>query len=300
MKTFAEYLSDESVEKGLKEVLISLGEAAKDIAIAVRKSEGQKLATHNVFGETQLALDVYSGQVLEEYLVKNSHVGMVASEELDDEKQIGNGEYAVCYDPLDGSSLVDSNLSVGTIIGIYKANSFKGVKGDDQIAAMIAVYGPALTIFLTVRKGVVHLRLNEEGEFVVMKDNIKVEEKKMFAPGNLRVCKNRKDYLDLVNFWIKEQYTLRYSGGMVPDINQILLKSGGIFAYPGDQDEPDGKLRLLYECAPMALLVEEAGGAASDGKVRILEKEVQNLNQRTPIFIGGQEEVKRCMQYLAS
>ena len=97
---------------------------------------------------------------------------------------------------------------------------------------------------------------------------------------------------------MKEQYTLRYSGGMVPDINQILLKGKGIFSYPGYGDVPDGKLRLLFECAPMSLLMEQAGGASTDGKVRILEKTVEKLNQRTPIFIGSKEEVKRCEEYL--
>ena len=105
-------------------------------------------------------------------------------------------------------------------------------------------------------------------------------------------------YLDLVNFWCKEQYKLRYSGGMVPDIGQIFVKGKGIFAYPGYGDQPEGKLRILFECAPMALLMEEAGGAASFGGGRILDIEVRELAQRTPIFVGSKEEVKRCEERL--
>jgi fructose-1,6-bisphosphatase len=117
----------------------------------------------------------------------------------------------------------------------------------------------------------------------------------MFAPGNLRACSERKEYMDLMNFWCMEKYTLRYSGGMVPDINQILLKGKGIFSYPGYSEAPNGKLRLLFECAPMSYLMEQAGGAGSDGKIRILEKKVENIDQRTPIFIGSKAEVDRCV-----
>ena len=117
----------------------------------------------------------------------------------------------------------------------------------------------------------------------------------MFAPGNLRATKFRPDYLKLVNWWMEQQYTLRYSGGMVPDINSILVKGKGIFSYPGyEPDCVDGKLRLVFECGPMAYLMEQAGGAASDGKQRIVEKKIESLTQRTPIFIGSKEEVKRC------
>ena len=121
----------------------------------------------------------------------------------------------------------------------------------------------------------------------------------MFAPGNLRATKFRKDYLDLVNWWMEQQYTLRYSGGMVPDINSILIKGKGIFAYPGyEPDLVDGKLRLVFECGPMAYLMEQAGGAASDGTQPILDKKIESLSQRTPIFIGSKGEVKRCEREL--
>jgi sedoheptulose-bisphosphatase len=298
MKTFSEYLKNADVEGGLSKVLETLEDNIKHIAEAVRVSDKGKAGTENIYGEEQLALDVLSDKILQEAMKENPLVGVIASEELPEEMAVGDGEYGVCYDPLDGSSLVDVNLTVGSIFGIYKTTSFIGVKGDDQLASMIAVYGPSTTILLTVKKGVVKFMMNDEGDFVMCTDDIHVGEGKMFAPGNLRACAFREDYLKLVNYWCKEQYTLRYSGGMVPDINQILLKGKGIFSYPGYKDAPDGKLRLLFECAPMSLLMEQAGGVSSDGKMRILDKKVEKLDQRTPIFIGSKEEVRRCEEYL--
>ncbi len=299
MKTFSEYLRDCELEDGLLTVLESLRDSVIAIAAAVRTTAIGKAGTQNVFGEEQLAIDVVSNNIVEDTLRKNTFVGLIASEEMPDEVKIGEGEYAVCFDPLDGSSLIDVNLAVGSIFGIYKTSTFLGVCGQDQLAAMAAVYGPRTTIVLTVKKGVVEFVLNDGGEFVLWKSDIKVTEGKMFAPGNLRACKSRKEYLELVNYWCIEQYTLRYSGGMVPDINQILLKGKGIFAYPGFSAEPDGKLRLLFECAPMSLIMEQAGGESSDGVMPILDKVVDTLDQRTPIFIGSRAEVSRCRKFLS-
>lgn len=299
MKIFSDYLKEKNVSEKLSSVLKTLVLAIKDIAFAVDGVDSGKAGTKNVYGEEQLALDVLSDRIIQKRLEENFLVGLVCSEEMEGERRLSEGKYAVCHDPLDGSSLVDVNLSVGTIIGIYEAKSFIGVKGDEQVAAMIGIYGPSTTILLTVRNGVAKFTLNKEGEFVFCGEGFKVGDGKMFAPGNLRACKERQDYLDLVNYWCKEQYTLRYSGGMVPDVSQIILKGKGIFSYPSYNEAPDGKLRLLYECNPMALLMEEAGGAASDGKIRILEKEVKSLDQRTPIFIGSKTEVKRCEEYLS-
>ena len=149
--------------------------------------------------------------------------------------------------------------------------------------------------------GVREYRLDPSGEWIMSKERVEVGEGKMFAPGNLRATQHRKDYLELVNWWMENGYTLRYSGGMVPDVNSILIKGKGIFAYPGyAPDLPDGKLRLLFECGPMAYLMEQAGGAASDGMQRILEKKIESLEQRTPIFIGSHAEVSRCKERLAA
>ncbi|MFA6436556.1 MAG: fructose-bisphosphatase class I, partial [Candidatus Gracilibacteria bacterium] len=135
-------------------------------------------------------------------------------------------------------------------------------------------------------------------EWQPARQGITVKEGKMFAPGNLRAVADRADYLELVRWWMEQGYTLRYSGGMVPDINQILLKGKGIFSYPGYSEAPQGKLRLLFECAPMAYLLEQAGGAGSDGTMPILDKTIESIHQRTPVYLGSKEEVKRCEERL--
>ncbi len=298
METLVDYLRDLQVDEQLTAVLHDLAEGIKEISRVVKYADTGKVGTTNAYGEEQVAMDVLSDEILVGLMRENQFVGLVASEEQDGEIEVEGGDFAVCFDPLDGSSLVDVNLAVGTIVGIYRADSFVGLTGDEQLASLVAVYGPRTTILLTVRRGVVEFTLDEEGNFVITNDALKVGEGKMFAPGNLRATKYRKDYLELVNYWMENQYTLRYSGGMVPDVNQIILKGKGIFVYPGYEDQPNGKLRLLVECAPIALLMEEAGGAATDGRMRILEKKIEDIEQRTPIIVGSKEEVARCEEYL--
>lgn len=295
---FCNYLDREGVADDLKSVLCSIKDAAKQISKIVKTADIGRAGTKNVYGEEQLALDVLSDKIIQNELKKNDKIGLLASEELPEEMKISDGSKAVAYDPLDGSSLVDVNLSVGTIFSVYETDTFLGKKGDDMEACGFVVYGPRTTLILTVRKGVVEFTLGADDKFYLTKENLQVGPGKMFAPGNLRACSSCDDYIKLMEFWMKEEYTLRYSGGMVPDINQILLKGKGIFTYPGYVKQPDGKLRLLFECAPISLLLEQAGGAGTDGKMRILDKEIRFLEQRTPIFVGSKEEVKRAEEYL--
>ena len=297
---FCKYLDHAGLDVELKLVLCSLKDVSKKIAELIKTTETCKAGTKNIYGEEQLALDVLADKLIQDELRANPVVGLLASEELPEEVKLpGDGAFAVCYDPLDGSSLVDVNLAVGSIFGIYRADTFIGRKGDEMLASMITVYGPRTTIVLTFKKGVAEFCLNPDNKFILSKDNIRItNQKKMFAPGNLRACKNDQNYTDLMKYYLDEQYTLRYSGGMVPDINQILLKGQGIFTYPGYADAPNGKLRLLFECAPMSLLVEQAGGKSTDGTSRILDKEIQELSQRTPIFIGAEEEVLIAEKFL--
>jgi sedoheptulose-bisphosphatase len=300
MKTFCKFLEEKGVSEDLKSVLCTLKDSVRVISERIRTAETCKAGTNNEYGEEQMKLDVLADQLIQKECEKNPAIGLLASEEQPDEIKVGEGKFAVAYDPLDGSSLIDVNLAVGTIFAVYKAASFIGVKGDDQEAAMISVYGPRTTIVLALKEGegVYEFTLGEDGRFCLTNEDVKVGEGKMFAPGNLRACSENLKYLDLVTFWTRSEYTLRYSGGMVPDINHILLKGKGIFSFPAHSKYPEGKLRLLFECAPTALLMEKAGGAATDGWKRILEKEVEKLEQRTPIFIGSKEEVDRCEKYL--
>ncbi|MFC1616323.1 fructose-1,6-bisphosphatase [Patescibacteria group bacterium] len=298
MKNLKDYLVEIEVPSDLVSVIESVVDGIKKIANRIAYADIGKAGTKNVYGEEQMALDVLSNNLLIDELKENELIGLIASEELEDEQKLSDGEYALCFDPLDGSSLIDVNLAIGTILAIYKTDTFVGVKGDDQLAALTVSYGPRTTMLLTVCKGVVEFTLNQNLEFVMTKENLKIEEGKMFAPGNLRACSKREDYLELVNYWCRNEYKLRYSGGFVPDVGQIIIKGKGIFTYPGFEDAPDGKLRLLVECAPVSLLVEQAGGAASDGNVRILEKTIEKIDQRTPIYIGSKEEVERSKEFL--
>jgi len=295
----SEYLDSKNVEKDLKKLIFSLCDSVKDIADLIRTDRGAKLDSENSHGDEQVEMDVLSDEIVTKHLTESGVVGLVASEEREEEFSVGDGVYAVAHDPLDGSSLIDVNLSVGSIFGIYKADTFHGVSGDDQIAAMLGVYGPRTSIFVSVADGVAYFVL-DDGKFVLHRDNLSVsEEGRMFAPGNLRACSDRSEYLELLNYWAKEKYKLRYSGGMVPDIGQILLKGEGIFTYPGYGDTPDGKLRLLFECAPMAFIMEQAGGFATDCNVRIMEKIVNSLDQKSAIFIGSKNEVETVEKFLA-
>ncbi len=269
--------------------------------LAEARSKGEKAGTINASGETQLALDVQANNIAVEELKKSKLVWWIGSEELEDPEQIGDENYpfTVMFDPLDGSSLVDVNFAVGSIFGVYewpqdKAQRWETMQtprtGDEQVAACYAVYGPHTTLVMTVKKGTHEFRLAEDGKFYLTKENLNVAPKaKHFAPGNLRAAAESEGYLRWVNDCIKNGLTLRYSGGMVPDVNHILIKGDGIFAYPGYTKAPAGKLRLLFECNPMALLMEQAGGAATDGKERILSKLVTELHQRTPILLGSRE-----------
>ena len=310
---FTEYLQQQKVEKALQAVLKTVVDQLPKIAEAMRGGlEGSAGGSQNVFGEQQLKLDVFANDLLTKTLTADANVAMVASEELDDaiDGPAGDNGYSVAYDPLDGSSLVDVNLAVGTIVGIYKGKGFIGRTGRDQVAALIAVYGPRLTFMITVGGGVTEFIYDWSGrDFVVNVEDVKIaESKKMFAPGNLRACADAsvKWYVDLMQHWLKNEYTLRYSGGMVPDVNQIFKKGGGVFTYPGYSEMPSGKLQILYECAPMAFLMEQAGGVAvgdvgGSGRAgAILDLSIEKLDQRTPIFIGSKKEVELVQNYQSS
>lgn len=298
--------------------------AVKKIQEAIVEQRSEKSGTINPSGEVQLALDVRANDIVVEALKQSGLVWWLASEEMQDPEEVGNenAPFTVVFDPLDGSSLVDVNFAVGSIFGVYAwpedhAERWEAMKmprmGSEQVAACYAVYGPHTTLVLTVKKGTHEFRLGERtararasgsrgshgaslnlnGHFYLSKENLKVApEAKHFAPGNLRAAAEREDYLKLTNDFIKAGLTLRYSGGMVPDLNHILLKGDGIFTYPSYSKAPQGKLRLLFECNPMALLMEQAGGAATDGVLPILAKKITELHQRTPIYIGSKKTVQ--------
>ena len=221
-------------------------------------------------------------------------IAKMASEEVDEVVEVtvpNNGRYSIAFDPLDGSSLVDVNLAVGTIVSIYEGDNLLR-PGRNQVAALYVLYGPRTTMVVSTGKGVHEFAMNQLMEFDLVQENIKLEgPAKIYAPGGLR-SKYTKGTLAFVRSLEASGTKLRYSGGFVPDINQVLIKGGGIFLYPHLADNPQGKLRLLYELNPMAFLVEQAGGAASNGKQRILDINPESLDQCAPVFIGTKEAVE--------
>jgi fructose-1,6-bisphosphatase I len=223
-----------------------------------------------------------------------------ASEELEDIVKIGSGKekYIVTADPLDGSSLVDTNLAIGTIIGIHK-ESVLDTGRNTMVAALYITYGPLITMVYSAGNGAHEFVLNREGEYLLSQEKIKLKEKgSIFSPGGLR-----RDWtpahLKFVEQLEKDGYKLRYSGGFVPDINQVLIKGGGVFSYPALRNSPQGKLRLLFELQPMAFIMEQAGGRATDGKEDILALKVENVNQCSPVYIGSKAEVQMAGQFLS-
>lgn len=287
----------------LRHLINYIARAAKYINHSLQMGDLGHVGSQNASGEDQLALDVLADQIIMENLQICRLVSHVISEEQEgvvkcdcDREDL----YSVCYDPLDGSSLADANMAIGSIFGIYEGGGFIGRTGREQAAALYIVYGPRTTLTYTIGKGVHEFTLNDVGEFTLTRENIKLkEEAKNFAPGNLRAAKQNENYKKLMDHWMDETYTLRYSGGMVPDINHILSKGQGIFTYPDLPPKyPNGKLRLLFECNPFSFLIEQAGGKSSDGKMDVMDIEVTEAHQRTPIYIGSTKEVEKAIKMM--
>jgi fructose-1,6-bisphosphatase I len=208
-----------------------------------------------------------------------------------------NGLYSVAYDPLDGSSLVDVNLAVGTIVSIFAGCDLLQ-EGRNQVAAMYILYGPRVSMVYSVGKGVYEFTMNHLMEFTLTRENVRMQAAgNIYSPGGLRNKYTEGDE-KFIRFLEARGAKLRYSGGFVPDINQVLMKGKGIFMYPALNGSPNGKLRLLFELNPMAYLVEQAGGAATNGSVPILDLKPESLDQRAPIYIGCADDVNKAMEYL--
>ncbi|MCE5211279.1 MAG: fructose-1,6-bisphosphatase [Deltaproteobacteria bacterium] len=288
------------VEVELRRLIWQIAVVGKYISAKIHESNRKLAGLKNIYGEEQMALDRASDEILKNQLEFSGFVREYASEELEDIVKIGSGKekYIVTADPLDGSSLVDSNLAIGTIIGIHK-ESILDCGRNSMVAALYITYGPLITMIYSAGKGAHEFVLNREGEYVLSQENIKLKEKgSIFSPGGLRRDWN-PEHLKFVEKLESDGYKLRYSGGFVPDINQVLIKKGGLFTYPALKKSPKGKLRLLFELQPMAFITEQAGGLAIDGNQDILSVKVENVNQLSPIYIGSSYEVQLAKQMLS-
>jgi fructose-1,6-bisphosphatase I len=322
------YLVEQQREHGhipsqLRLLIEIVARACKSIAISVNKGAlGEVLGsndTENVQGEVQKKLDVISNEVLIEANEWGGHLAAMASEEMDSIHVVPNrypqGEYLLLFDPLDGSSNIDVNVSIGTIFSVLrKVGHHRGVSEEDflqpgraQAAAGYCVYGPQTTLVLTVGEGVAMFTLDREtGSWVLTADQVTIpSDTKEFAIN----MSNMRHWAPPVRRYIDEclagkegprgkDFNMRWVASMVADVHRILTR-GGVFLYPWDQREPDkpGKLRLMYEANPMAFIVEQAGGLATNGSQRIMEIAPTKLHERVSVMLGSKNEVQRVTDY---
>jgi len=247
----------------------------------------------NATGDQQLRLDLACDAEIEKRFSHNPKIKALISEEKEDVMQCNSdGKYTLCYDPLDGSSIVDSNLAVGSIFGIYDGKP----SGDTLVASAYIVFGPRIEI-VTAIKGQKPIRYRYISEEYREFDPIRLNKKgKLNASGGTQQYWHKK-HKDFIHKLFAEGYRLRYSGGMVPDLHQILVKGGGLFSYPSTTDNPDGKLRVLFEVLPFALIFESAGGEAIDENGdRLLEMTASHPHAKTPCFFGSHYEIDRLKQ----
>lgn len=280
------------------------------------------LSSENVQGEVQKKLDVLSNEILLEANEWGGHLAAMASEEMEKPYQIPGcfpkGSYLLVFDPLDGSSNIDVNVSVGTIFSVLRCPERDDVcgilddeaflqKGVEQVAAGYAIYGPQTMLVLTMGNGVKGFTLDTEmGSFILTHDNIEIPAQTSEFAINMS---NQRHWQEPVARYVDEllqgedgplgkNYNMRWIASMVADVHRILTR-GGMFMYPWDRREPEkpGKLRLMYEANPMAFIVEQAGGAATNGYKRIMEIDPQSLHERSAVFLGSREEVERITSY---
>jgi fructose-1,6-bisphosphatase I len=273
----------------MQEIYNAIQTAAVKIDYAIKHEDKGYSENQNATGDTQLKLDIQCDKIVEEIFTPITRIKELASEEKEAPHPLYEaGEYLIAYDPLDGSSLADVNLSVGSIFGIYKGD----YSGQNLVASAYVVYGPRVEMVTADSDGVTMYRLEPDNTFAFVQE-IRLNEKgKLNAPGGTQRYWP-PHHKALIESFFEEGYRLRYSGGMVPDLHQILLKGGGIFSYPATTDVPKGKLRMTFEVFPFAFIYECAGGEATDGKGRILDLVPEHIHDTTPCFFGSKEEIKK-------
>lgn len=311
-------------------MLASISLACKQIAAAVGRAGISSLTGvagtgENVQGEEQKKLDVVSNDIFSMCLRNTGRTGVIASEEEEHPiavEETTSGNYIVVFDPLDGSSNIDAGISVGSIFGIYEPSESCIVDPDDPaktletcvtnvcqpgknlLAAGYCLYSSCTIFVLTIGDGVYGFTLDPYvGEFVLTHERIQIPESgKIYAfnEGNYGLwAPEVKAYMDSLKDaerWGGKPYSARYIGSLVGDFHRTLLY-GGIYGYPADSKSPDGKLRLLYECAPMSMIVEQAGGRGSTGDERVLDVQPSKVHQRVPFYVGSTKEVDYLESY---
>lgn len=296
-------------DANLLKALVYLGEGSHKITHLLENYVSHTYAgTQNQSGDDQLHLDIDCDNAIFEAIRESGVFSIAASEETPVETDVSpkgddqEGFFSLGFDPLDGSSIIDANFSVGSIFGIWEGKGVLNRTGREQVASAVTLYGPRTTLCIALpskstdsgKDVVLEVTLTNDGSmWEVSRDEITINAVgKVFAPGNLRASNDNEKYNALIQHWISERYTLRYTGGMVPDVYHIFAKSKGVFTNVSSE-KAKAKLRLLYEVAPMGLIVECAGGLttheAHDGSV--LDEKIDHLDRRLGVCFGSSEEV---------
>ena len=296
----------------LRKAIVALGDATANISHQLTNYVTHEYAgSQNASGDHQLELDLACDQCVFDSVRRSGVYATVASEETPQETNVldehqdlqddttTSNYFSLGCDPLDGSSIIDANFSVGSIYGIWPGTRLIGRSGREQVAAAVALYGPRTVLCValpTVQKVFEVTLVNDRTEWHLSCDAVVIESTtvgKLFAPGNLRATNDHPQYKALVEYWMQEGYQLRYSGGMVPDVYHIFAKGKGIFTNVSSA-KAKAKLRLLYEVAPLGLIVECAGGAAMDeaSDRSVLDIVIDDCDHRLGVCFGGKADVE--------
>ncbi len=261
---------------------------------------GQKTGIYNVYGEEEIKIDKKANEIL---LKACRESGLVKSAGSEEEEEVINmdsnrGHFGVTLDPLDGSSLIPTNLAVGTIVSLYEnGDIMSGLRHISQ--SFYFLFGPLSLLVFADKHGVTQFIYNSHRDtFDLVKENIRLPEGNLYSPGGLKTKWHGK-HAAYIAYLEEQGFKLRYSGSFVPDFHQILTY-GGIFSYPALLDKPAGKLRLLFEVGPMAFIAEQAGGAAIDGQQAVLDMIPDKVDQRTAVYIGSKKVVEQAQQMLSN
>jgi len=296
--TLDDILDKKVADDGVRTVITEMLDACVKITQALRVNLVTVAdAQNSVFGDVQLGVDVIADELMWEAVKSSKVCREGASEEepviVETNK---DGRFTVCWDPLDGSSIVDNNWAVGTMIGIWdKTTGMLGATGRDQVTSIVVLYGPRTTALVACDDGVYEFTCGEGNKWFASKEKIQIKpESKIFSPANMRAAQESEGYDSLLKHWMENRYTLRYSGGLVPDVYQCFTKEMGVFANPTAPNSP-AKLRVAFEVAPYGLLVEKAGGKTSDGVTggSVLDIKIESVDQRCAACLGSSGEVDR-------
>ncbi|CAJ1966472.1 unnamed protein product [Cylindrotheca closterium] len=343
-ETLDDVLLEKCADEKIRAVIQDLMQVCADITEALRVALVTVEGSTNDFGDSQLSVDVIADKLLWDAVKKSPVIREGASEEDPIVRNVdegGEGEFTVCWDPLDGSSIVDNNWAVGTMIGVWpKKTGLIGATGRDQVTSVVALYGPRTTVLVALDDGTYEFTYgcNSDGNtsstprrpsmgiisegntgiisegnaslasmssikddtWICSRHAIRIKPtSKIFSPANLRASQELTGYRNLVDHYMVNRYTLRYTGGLVPDVYQQFTKRQGVFCNPTSEKSP-AKLRLAFEAAPFGLLVEKSGGKTSDGITggSILDVQINAVDQRTALCLGSTNEVDRFNEML--